>query len=60
MNELQKSAAEKFFSNLNILILVTSDTDRDKIYLSFKSLNLFYPIDIYSINDMNLDLDNIL
>jgi hypothetical protein len=55
----QSKAAESLFTNLKILILLTSDDDKTSVLSSMKDYPFSYPLEIYSIEDMKKELDRL-
>jgi hypothetical protein len=51
--------AEALFSYINFLILVTSDEEKKTIQTAMDKAKFRYPLEIYSITDMNNDIDKL-
>lgn len=54
--EEQVKAAETLFSKLKIIILLTSNEDKDTVLTGIKNVDFSYDLEIYSLLDMKKDL----
>lgn len=52
-------AAEAFFLNIKFIILVTRDEDKSIIQAAMDKIQFAYPIELYSIIDMNNDIEKL-
>lgn len=52
-------SAEALFSNIKLLILVTRNEDKKIIQLAMDKVGFAYPLELYSILDMNSDIEKL-
>jgi len=55
----QRKAADALFENCKIIILVTRDEDKVIVQSAMDKIHFNYPLELYSINDMNDELESL-
>jgi len=55
-DDTQIQAAENLFKDLRIIILLTSNEDRNSVQHGIKDLSFAYKLDVYSLTDMDNEL----